>query len=103
MIFLIQFISGFCILYFFIIYFKFFSRLVEVVCGLKPYSLGSLLRDPSGDRLRKLGNVKKVIEAAKLEGLDLGSHFYNRFSAFSFFVVDHFEIFWCIFDFAKFC
>uniref|UniRef100_A0A0N5ABA0 Calponin-homology (CH) domain-containing protein n=1 Tax=Syphacia muris TaxID=451379 RepID=A0A0N5ABA0_9BILA len=47
-------------------------RLIEVVYNLQPDSIGWSLRNPSGDRLRKLGNVKKVLEAAKSNGLDLG-------------------------------
>lgn len=63
----------------------YFSRLIEVVYNLQPDSIGWSLRNPSGDRLRKLGNVKKVLEAAKSNGLDLGGWFLKALAP-SFFV-----------------
>uniref|UniRef100_A0AC35TRP0 Calponin-homology (CH) domain-containing protein n=1 Tax=Rhabditophanes sp. KR3021 TaxID=114890 RepID=A0AC35TRP0_9BILA len=47
------------------------GRIMEVVCNVKRNSIVSTLRPPGNDRIRKLGNVRAVLHAASLNGLQL--------------------------------
>lgn len=46
-----------------------FRRTVEILANLQYGTVIHCLRDPGGDRLRKVGNVKTVIDFAKREGI----------------------------------
>uniref|UniRef100_F1KRE3 Protein abnormal spindle n=1 Tax=Ascaris suum TaxID=6253 RepID=F1KRE3_ASCSU len=48
------------------------GKAVELVAGLEPNSVIGCLRNPSGDRLRKIGNVNEVLNAASNHGIDIG-------------------------------
>uniref|UniRef100_A0A915BCI2 Calponin-homology (CH) domain-containing protein n=1 Tax=Parascaris univalens TaxID=6257 RepID=A0A915BCI2_PARUN len=48
------------------------GKAVELVAGLEPNSVIGCLRNPSGDRLRKIGNVNEVLNAASSHGIDIG-------------------------------
>ncbi|VDM50810.1 unnamed protein product [Toxocara canis] len=48
------------------------GKAVELVAGLEPNSVVGCLRNPSGDRLRKIKNVNEVLSAAKRHGIDTG-------------------------------
>uniref|UniRef100_A0A1I7XRT1 Calponin-homology (CH) domain-containing protein n=1 Tax=Heterorhabditis bacteriophora TaxID=37862 RepID=A0A1I7XRT1_HETBA len=48
------------------------SKLVELICGFSAGTVISRLRNPGGDRLRKIGNVNIVLAAAKEGNIDTG-------------------------------
>ncbi|CAJ0605000.1 unnamed protein product [Cylicocyclus nassatus] len=49
------------------------GKIIELVTGCPPGSLISRLRNPGGDRLRKIGNVKVCLQTACDRGVDLGA------------------------------
>ncbi|KAK6741628.1 hypothetical protein RB195_009475 [Necator americanus] len=49
------------------------GKIIELVTSCPPGSLISRLRNPGGDRLRKIGNVKVCIQVAAERGVDVGA------------------------------
>ncbi|KIH58325.1 hypothetical protein ANCDUO_11469, partial [Ancylostoma duodenale] len=49
------------------------GKLIELVTSCPPGSLISRLRNPGGDRLRKIGNVKICLQVAAERGVDVGA------------------------------
>ncbi|EYC32603.1 hypothetical protein Y032_0003g1685 [Ancylostoma ceylanicum] len=49
------------------------GKLIELVTSCPPGSLISRLRNPGGDRLRKIGNVKVCLQVAAERGVDVGA------------------------------
>lgn len=49
------------------------GKLVEVACSLGRSTVMSKLRNPGGDRLRKISNVTTVLNLATKAGVDVGS------------------------------
>lgn len=64
--------------------FHHFSRLIDIIT--LPTSKGpmivSMLRNPGGDRLRKISNVKIVFQLAKERGIDIGGKSYSDYKNF---------------------
>ncbi|KAK5970708.1 Calponin- (CH) domain-containing protein [Trichostrongylus colubriformis] len=48
------------------------GKIVELVTGCNPGSIMGRLRNPCGDRLRKIGNVKTCLQVATEKGVDVG-------------------------------
>ncbi|KIH44687.1 hypothetical protein ANCDUO_25287, partial [Ancylostoma duodenale] len=49
------------------------GKLIELVTSCPPGNLISRLRNPGGDRLRKIGNVKVCLQVAAERGVDVGA------------------------------
>ncbi|KJH45765.1 hypothetical protein DICVIV_08161 [Dictyocaulus viviparus] len=47
------------------------GKIIELVAGCTPGSLMNRLRNPCGDRLRKIGNIKVCLQVASEQGLDV--------------------------------
>jgi hypothetical protein len=48
-----------------------FRKLIEVVCNLPSHAVVTQLRNPSGDRIRKLRNCAIVLGIAGKHGIDV--------------------------------
>ncbi|VDO29195.1 unnamed protein product [Haemonchus placei] len=52
--------------------YQFTCKLIELVTDCKPGYIMDRLRNPCGDRLRKIGNVKTCLQVAAEKGVDIG-------------------------------